>query len=284
MIDKPVYRKINLQLFAEGDPEIKDDDFKLDETPAAEVEVKPEKPEEFDEIQYNKEVVKIPVSERQAYLQKGYNYDKVHNKLTDAEQEVQRRDAFVKRLGYESFAELEQAQAQRELEEQAASVADQNPGMTQETALRLIQLEQREKEREKKDQEATINNVRFQQRESLKNDSFFAEIDPLVQATLKQPNMENQPYDVVYNYICGRPEYRTRSIADNAKKLDEAQKLAEKRTIANIHDKKSRGISDSSDGELDNEVELTPEGKRMAAAFGNDPKEIAKYVKKQIRR
>jgi hypothetical protein len=41
-------------------------------------------PEEYDTIKYNHEEVKIPVSERQTYLQKGYNYDAVNTKYEEA--------------------------------------------------------------------------------------------------------------------------------------------------------------------------------------------------------
>lgn len=51
--------------------------------------------EEYDEIIYNKEKIRIPVSERQALLQKGYNYDKAHGRLTEAEQKAKEIDRWV---------------------------------------------------------------------------------------------------------------------------------------------------------------------------------------------
>jgi hypothetical protein len=61
------------------EPEDKKPDAKPEEKkPDAVIpEKEPAKEPEFDEITYNKEKVKIPVTERQTYLQKGYNYDKV---------------------------------------------------------------------------------------------------------------------------------------------------------------------------------------------------------------
>ena len=58
----------------------------------------------------------------------------------------------------------------------------------------------------------------------------------------------------------------------------------EKRTIANMHDRARRKNVKGSDGGLDENVSpssvLSSEGMAMANAFGNDPREIAKYVKK----
>jgi hypothetical protein len=257
------------------------EDLKPDEKPAEGEEVKEEPKEEpaeeFDEILYNKEPVKLSAKDRQKYLQLGYHLEnKVQGKLTELERDNQRKEDFAKRLGFSSFDELETAQAQRELEEQAEQYATEK-GMDTETAMRLIQLEKKDAEREAAEKKRVRDFNNNTQREAVKSDPLFNELDALVQKTLAMPEMANESYQNVYTYVCGMPDNRNRII-------EEAKKLAEQRAIANIHDKKSRGLTDSSDGEPDEDVELTPEGKTMAAAFGNDPREIAKYVKKQIRR
>lgn len=259
---------------------------KTDEKPSDEVEVieevKEPETEEFDEITYYKEPVKLSQKDRTKYLQLGYHLEqKVQGKLTEYEKEVQRMETFAKGRGYQSFSELEEAQKQLELEQEAEKVADQNPGMTTETAKRLIELERKDKEREAETQRNKITSIRTTQRDSLKSDPLFNEIDALVEATLLQPTMTNETYENVYNYIAGTPQFRSRIVAENSKKLEDERKLTEKRVIANIHDKKSRGISDSSDSVADDEIiEMTAAEKKMSMAFGNDPNEIAKYVKK----
>lgn len=229
--------------------------------------------DEFEEILYNKEPVKIPKAEAKKYLQMGYHYEnKVQSKLTEYENEVQRRDEFVKRLGYNSFEELEQAQAQRELEEQAAEVASRE-GMSQEVAMKLIQLERNDAIRQEQEAIRVKQSYNLQEKESLKVDPFFSKIAPMVEETLKvNPTLS---YKAVYNYIAG--EKRSELLAQE-------KEMIQKRTIADIHDKRSRGITEGGDGEPEPDVELTTEGKTMAAAFGNDVKEIAKYVKNKLKK
>jgi len=52
--------------------------------------------EEFDTIVYDKQEVKIPVKERQTYLQKGYNYDRMHGKLTESTTQLEAVNKWVK--------------------------------------------------------------------------------------------------------------------------------------------------------------------------------------------
>lgn len=262
-----------------------EEDFKPDDKPIEGEETKKEdeKPpeEEFEEITYNKEPVKIPVKDKQKYLQMGYHLEhKVQGKLTEYEKEIQRMESFAKSRGFNSFAELEEAQAKLDREEEIQRYAEQH-NVSDEIASEQIRLRNELNQLKEADRIREITNIRNQQRETLKNDPLFTEIDALVQATLKQPTMANESYENVYNYIAGTPQFRSRIVAENSKKLEEERKLTEKRVIANIHDKKSRGISDNSDSVVDDEVvEMSAAEKKMSAAFGNDPNEIAKYVKK----
>lgn len=105
-------RLLELQLFSEEETV----ETNQVETEVVETEEVAEQVEEFDEIDYNKEVVKIPVSERKAYLQKGYNYDKVLTKKQELEQQLDsNKDAidymnsFIKEQGFDSFKEYKQA-------------------------------------------------------------------------------------------------------------------------------------------------------------------------------
>lgn len=117
--------KMNLQLFSEGEPE----------TPEVTEEVVPEEleasqpeeaQEEYDEIVYNKEPVKIPVSERQTYLQKGYNYDKVKSELEETKQQAQYLDRVAKFYGFDSHDEFiksfEEAEQNKRIEAEAAKL------------------------------------------------------------------------------------------------------------------------------------------------------------------
>jgi len=71
-------------------------------------------------------------------------------------------------------------------------------------------------------------------------------------------------------------------LVTNHKKLTGREKsLAQKRTVANISDRIKRGITTDSEGSS-SYADVTVNNE-MAAAFGNDPKEIAKYVKQQTK-
>lgn len=68
--------------------------------------------DEFDEITFNRQPVKIPKSERTAYLQKGYHYDTVR-------QERDRALAAVKALGFDSMDAFDEAVRKQKAEQEA---------------------------------------------------------------------------------------------------------------------------------------------------------------------
>ena len=73
---------------------------------------------DYDVIRYNKQEIKIPVTERQTYLQKGYNYDKLHTQYQEAQRQAQLADRIAKMQGFNSFDEFESALNQYEQEQQ----------------------------------------------------------------------------------------------------------------------------------------------------------------------
>ena len=79
--------------------------------------------EEYDIIKYNKEEIKIPASERQTYLQKGYNYDKVQNQLEEARKQAEYVERIAKVQGYQNPQEFisafEQMERERKIQEEA---------------------------------------------------------------------------------------------------------------------------------------------------------------------
>jgi hypothetical protein len=80
-------------------------------------------PVEYDTIKHNHEEVKIPVSERQTYLQKGYNYDKVNERATQLESQVKYMEKQAKIYGYDSvetyMKALDDFERQQEIQEEA---------------------------------------------------------------------------------------------------------------------------------------------------------------------
>ncbi|MED1948990.1 hypothetical protein [Brevibacillus centrosporus] len=87
--------------------------------------------EEFDVIRYNKEEVKIPKSERQTYLQKGYNYDKVQSQLEQTKQQAAYLERMARMSGYdniEAFTQaIEAAEEQQRIQQQSQKMGiDEN--------------------------------------------------------------------------------------------------------------------------------------------------------------
>jgi hypothetical protein len=86
-------------------------------------EIDPEPEGEFDVIKYNKEEIKIPVADRQTYLQKGYNYDKVKTELDTVKQQTEYLNRLATMSGYNStedfIAAVEEAEQLQQMQEEA---------------------------------------------------------------------------------------------------------------------------------------------------------------------
>lgn len=121
MANQPEDFKIDLQLFAEEGADVggipadsadsdpfdnlssidSEDELELGEDEEEEITEPEGTPAEgeddFIEIVYNQETIKIPKSEQQALLQKGYNYDKIHGKFNETQNALRARDQEVSR-------------------------------------------------------------------------------------------------------------------------------------------------------------------------------------------
>lgn len=108
--------------------------------------------EEYDVIRYNKEEVKIPVSERQTYLQKGYNYDKVQQQLEQAKQQAAYLERIAKRQGFENpqdfITAFEQMEKERRIEEEAQRLGVDTEVFKEYLEPMKSELEQLKQERE----------------------------------------------------------------------------------------------------------------------------------------
>lgn len=268
--------KINLTLFGEGDEEETDDstfedsdDTTIDEEGD---ESEEQQDEEYEEIVYNKESVKIPKSEVKTYLQKGYNYDKVHGRLNETEQLLKEIQDLT---GMDAKAAVEYLRTQKQEREMAGELQQMitdNPGMTEAVAKRLLKQEQEIKAIKQRDNQREFSTVLLSQKTELKDKPFFkeleADIDKMVAAV---PGIDVK---TAYNYLKGE---RFDEL------LEQAKKNTKKSTIADLHDKAKRGITSSSEG-LGDDVDTSDVDVNMARAFGNDPKDIAKYKKQALKR
>jgi len=220
--------------------------------------------EEFEEIIYNGEKIKIPVKDKITYLQKGYNYDKIKHKAEQAQTALERAarvSGFDKVEDY--LAEVERVE--RENEAQRYQEAANDP----EKLKQLIEENPAIKEAKR----IQFENQIAKQKEAFKEKRFFKQLEPEIDNLLRTiPNVDVR---TVYNYLVGE-------------KLDELlekeKQNVKKSTIADIADKSKRSAGNvSSDGGVD-DVDISNIDIDMARAFGNDPKEIAKYKKQHMKR
>jgi hypothetical protein len=82
-----------------------------------------EQSDDFIEVKYNKELMKIRRDEAPTYIQKGLNYDKVKQKAEELEKQVSYLDRLARLSGYQTTEEflqaVEQAEQQRRIQEEA---------------------------------------------------------------------------------------------------------------------------------------------------------------------
>lgn len=243
-----------------------DDEDELDSKQAAKAESKKEA-EEFDEILYNKEKVKIPVSERQTYLQKGYNYDKVHGKLTQTEMQI----ANFEQLTGLKFDDAIKDIMEQKMKTEVEAIVDRD-GVTEEEAKKQILREQKAKETQDKAEKILREAEISQEKTELRDKQYFkeleSEIDELVKST---PGLK---VDTAYRYLLGQ----------NFEKLTAEQKSrTQKSTIADIHDRQRRSVSTTSSEGASPETVLTPGMIAMAKQMGVPLSEVAKTVKRMKR-
>lgn len=79
---------------------------------------------DYDVIRYNKQEVKIPVSERTNYLQKGYNYDKLQSQYQEAQKQAQYLDRLASMQGFNNTQEFLTALEQYEQEQRISREAE----------------------------------------------------------------------------------------------------------------------------------------------------------------
>jgi hypothetical protein len=165
--------------------------------------------EEFDEIVFNRQKVKVPKSERQTLLQKGYHYDEVRAERDKAVN-------LAKRLGYKSLDDMEQAIEWQNLQAEA-----QQKGVDPAT---LWQKRQEEKEASELKTRLSV----LEQRETIKDDPNFN------QAFYKKHKAEIEAYALelggdlhaayrgyVYHHL---PQFTEASASEKAKTMLRGQK------------------------------------------------------------
>lgn len=141
------------------------------DTPTEEPAKPAEPAEEYDEIVYNKQLVRVPKSQRKELLQKGYNYDKVRSQRDQLEAALKHAAQLA---GYEDTDSYLYA-----LEQDRIRAAAESKGVPVEVYTKLQQMEIEIKQSQT---ERLLN----QQREALLNKPHFKEHEAEIVAIGKQ--------------------------------------------------------------------------------------------------
>jgi hypothetical protein len=268
--------KINLQLFATSDPNDEDDtedDFweddenENDELEGAEDD---EDEDEDDEAETDQDVADPDESEPQS--------KEMNGKFAKARKENARLklEAFEKENAElkSRLAQLETTGTQKSIEDQITdemvwSKADEE-GISESAARKLLYYELKEKNEK---QAKTIETKKA----AIKGKPYFAEIESDFNAWLdREPHLDPE---AMYTYLVGANIDRLRANTESS---------AKKKAIADLQDKSRRslvttGTGGSKGDDVDYSNSLTQTGREMALAFGNSPKDIAKYTAQQLK-
>lgn len=261
----------NPDVKTEGKPENEPEEQKTPES-SKELETKePEKKEEeFYTIKHLGKEVKIPASERDKYLQMGLDY-------TFQKEEAKKAKETLKRIaraeGFDSvekyLAELERREKARLAEQIEEAVG--NPDKIAEIVEKHPLVVETREERRKLEFEKIRN--------ELSKDMFFKELEDEFNRLVEA----NPKVDPRLTYKILRSDYLTEEkLKEIAAKEREA---AEKKVIADLHDKEKRSTptgGDSGDGK--NVVQPSEFTRKIAGIFGVSAQKVAQRVYEKTKR
>jgi hypothetical protein len=254
-----------------------------------------EKEPEFYEIPYMKDkdgrqmTAKIPVTERDTYLQKGYNYDAKVGKL---KQEADKASASLQKAaklaGFDKtddyLADLEkksEAKVAEQIEEAYGDPEKITEILNQHPRMQALSEKERELEALKKSQ------TRADAIKTLEKEEMYSEVEPELNRMLSDyPDLDpNLAFTIVVgNYMrTGKlSEIMSKQKEDN-KKIKES---TEKKVLADIHDKERRTApkGGDTDGTTDSEYHPTESAKTISRIFGVSAKNVARRTHELMKR
>jgi hypothetical protein len=181
---------------------------------------------EFDDIVYNGETIKLPVSERKTFLQKGYNYDKVKTKADTYESALQKAARIT---GYDSVDAYLQAVEKAEKEAEAKQY--QQAGIEDPKAIEKLLNEHPVI----KQTQEYFNKARIaDEKAALKEKRFFKDLEPDIDKVLaSNPTLSPK---FVYEYMRGQ---RFEELLENE------TKAAQKKGVEDFINQGKRGTESS---------------------------------------
>jgi len=127
--------------------------------------------EEFDEIKFNHETIKVPASQRKELLQKGFNHDRLQEKLQEKEEELmmakQQQEELARLYGKDYQSTI------KELREQLLESRAIEEGTTPEILSKQLDLEYKVKNLEQVTRKAQITSDKME----FKSKRFFNDLE-----------------------------------------------------------------------------------------------------------
>lgn len=187
---------------------------------------------EYDIIRYNKEEIKIPVSERQTYLQKGYNYDKVYGQLEQTRQQAAYIDRIAKMQGFDNSQDFLKAVDEMENERRIESEANRL-GIDTDTFREYLEPMRRELD--------TLRQERETLKEAEANRQLDAELSRLKQAYPDFEAVQDRVFDLAI-----QRGYQLEDAYILATYQDKAKQV-EQETLAKVANRDQRQVLSSMD-------------------------------------
>jgi len=186
--------------------------------------------EEFDEIDYNKEKIKIPVKDRKVYLQKGYNYDK---KAAQAD-ELSRKLIEIEKVTGMTYEQILEQQKEQALNQEAEKLQEKY-GIDEDLALEMAR--QRKDLEEIKAEKAILklNEQNKQEIDSWKSKENPAIFNAIEKQAYEVMQVNNVSFDIAYRHVRGGMTY------DELSNI--ANKNVKQSVIADVQDNLRRGKS-----------------------------------------
>jgi hypothetical protein len=259
-------------------PEVKPDE-KLDEKPEVKAEVKSEvEPVEYDEIVYNKETVKLPVSERKTYLQKGYNYDKVKAAADEAKAKIEESNAKLAKLakayGYDKVEDFE-LDAEMQFKSSFAEKLEEaigDPDKIDEIVRNHPEVVKTKEEKRKLEYERIKAEYR-------NTDPYFKELEAEFDRVMDL-NPTARP-DYIYKIM--RSDFLTPQKINEL--ITKEKESVEKKVLADIHDKERRATPQGGDSEGNEElVQANDFTRKISSIFGVPSSKVARKAHEKLKR
>ena len=239
-----------------------------------------EKPEEVAEPETVKDVNVEDNEQEQQTKEENTIYRNMRLKAEKEAQEKVKEE--LNRIEIEK-AELKKLQVERQaievetriknelLTEDNISNLEINEGVSRDVAIRLLNSEAEKLISDERNKVTKRFTMIQNQKDKLRTDEFYNFIENDVDEIVK--NNPNVDFETAYNYTVGQ---RYRELKDKVNKRNQSN------TIANFQDRMRRKPVNSDNGgtALKKQPELSQTGIEMANAFGNDPKLVAKRLKK----